>query len=874
VEYFLAGSDRWLGIILPDDRPIVQAALQGVVDGKETSVYEYRLTRPDGAVRWARSSVRAESSPAGRRLYGVVSDVTDEKSADEAQRRGEERFRTLVEKSSDVITLIDGAGVIRYTTPSSEVVTGRRPAESIGRSVFDLTHPDERAGMRGLFGKCLADPDHDVRFEARYLHADGSYRHAEGTVRNRLADPDIRAIVVNYRDVTERHHAEARHRDLIEHAPIAIYEEDFTAIGDWMADLRRRGVTDLRTYLAGRPDEVARAVGFVRVLDVNREALNQTGAASKAELLAALPRLFTDEARAGFAEELAALWEGREEFEYESRGMRLDGRQSDLIVRLHFPVRDGRPELDRVIATCTDITARRRAEQARDREHALLQSVLNSIPDLISRKDADGVYRGCNAAFAGFFGLREDEVVGRTTAELFREPEVAAVTAADERLLVHGQAERLELWMTATDGRRVLFETLRVPLPGPDGKPAGLLGISRDITARRRLEEQLRQAGKLDAVGQLAGGVAHDFNNLLTAIVGNLSLAQTLLSADHPLRDLLTASEQAGWRAAELTRQLLGFARRATVRLEPADVNAAVAETIAILGRTIDPRITITARTAPDVGPVLADVGQMSQVLMNLCINARDAMPDGGVLSIETSEATVNAAHVRRVADARPGRFVRLSVADTGPGMPPHVRDRIFEPFFTTKAPGKGTGLGLALVHGIVSQHGGWVEVDSVPGRGARFDVYLPRAEETASGPERRRGTSDDPAGAPARTERPFTVLLVDDEPMIRTLGRTVLEDQGYRVLLAADGEEAVEVYRSEPGRVDLVILDLTMPRLSGRDACRRLVQIDPNVRVLLSSGYAPDTAGAVQEPGVKGFVAKPYRPGDLAAAVKNMVGG
>jgi hypothetical protein len=339
------------------------------------------------------------------------------------------------------------------------------------------------------------------------------------------------------------------------------------------------------------------------------------------------------------------------------------------------------------------------------------------------------------------------------------------------------------------------------------------------------------------------------------------------------LRDLLTASEQAGWRAAELTRQLLGFARRATVRLEPADVNAAVAETLAIVGRTIDPRITITARTAPDVGPVLADVGQMSQVLMNLCINARDAMPDGGVLSIETGEATVNAAHVRRVADARPGRFVRLSVADTGPGIPPQIRDRIFEPFFTTKAPGKGTGLGLALVHGIVSQHGGWVEVESVPGRGARFDVYLPRAEVTAAEPERQPGDSDD-SPARARTERPFTVMLVDDEPMIRTLGRTILEDQGYRVLLAADGEEAVEAYRREPGRVDLVILDLTMPRLNGRDACRQLVQMDPNVRVLLSSGYAPDTAGAVQEPGVKGFVAKPYRPGDLAAAVKQLVNG
>ena len=372
--------------------------------------------------------------------------------------------------------------------------------------------------------------------------------------------------------------------------------------------------------------------------------MNQAGAASKAELIAELPRLFSEQSRVGFVDELAALWAGQDEFEYESRAQRLDGRPIDLIIRLHVPRLDGRPDFARVIVTCTDITARRRAEEALARERDLLTTVLNAIPDRISYKNDAGVYQGCNAAFARFFGLREEEVIGRTARDLFPPATANTLAAADARLIAGGSAERLELWLTAADGRKVLFETVRVPLPGRSGRPAGLMGISRDITARRQLEEQLRQAGKLEAVGQLAGGVAHDFNNLLTAILGNLSLAQDLLAngdsqrAVPTVRELLSASDKAAWRAAELIRQLLGFARRTSVRLEPADVNAAIGETLAILRRTIDPRISIESNTDPHLSRALADVGQIGQVLMNLCLNARDAMPE------------------RRNADGRDGR--------------------------------------------------------------------------------------------------------------------------------------------------------------------------------------------------------------------------
>jgi two-component system, cell cycle sensor histidine kinase and response regulator CckA len=751
---FVTDRTHWLDVIHPADRAAVEAIERELLAGRIDAVIEHRIVRPDGVIRWVRDSVRASPGENGRRLDGVVSDITDRKFAEEALRE-----------------------------------------------------------------------------------------------------------------------AEARHRDLLEHAPIAIYEEDFSAVGPWMSDLRDRGVTDLRAYLANRPEEVEEAIRLVRMLDANQAAVEQVGSTGKAELLAALPRLLSDQARAGFVEELATIWAGKDEFEYELRAKRLDGRPLDVILRLHVPRRDGQPDLSRVIVTCTDITARRRAEEARDREHTLLQAVLNAIPDCICFKDAKGVYQGCNSAFASLLGLTEAEVIGRTPQDLFPAEAVDKLTSLEVRLNAGGPAERLEIWLPTADGRQVLHESLRVPLPCPDGGSPGLIGISRDITDRRNLEDQLRQAGKLEAVGQLAGGIAHDFNNLLTAVLGNLSLAQSMLPSDHPTRQLLSASEQAAWRAAELTRQLLGFARRGTVRLEPAHVNTSVAETLAILRRTIDPRIMIVERTDPRLGAALADLGQVGQVLMNLCLNARDAMPADGTMTIETAHAAVDAAHVRRVATARAGRFVRLSVSDTGEGIPSEIRDRIFEPFFTTKGPGKGTGLGLALVHGIVSQHRGWIEVDSSPDRGTRFDVYLPATFVPClpSAEVDRFAELETLCPVPPQSG---TILVADDEPLILNLARTILEEHGYRVLVAADGQEGVDVYRREKGRIDLVILDLSMPRLNGRDACRQLTQIDPNIRVLLSSGYAEDTAGATRDPGVRGFVPKPYRPAELTAAVRAALNG
>jgi nitrogen-specific signal transduction histidine kinase/CheY-like chemotaxis protein len=410
-----------------------------------------------------------------------------------------------------------------------------------------------------------------------------------------------------------------------------------------------------------------------------------------------------------------------------------------------------------------------------------------------------------------------------------------------------------------------------------DGRPAELILVN-DVTEKLQLEEQLRQSQKMEVIGQMAGGVAHDFNNLLTGILGNLSLAQ--LSENDPNRPLLAAAEQAAIRAADLTGKLLGYARRNQLVFAPVDPADAFGEVVGLLRRTLDPRIRIVVKVAPGCGSVQADPTLLTQALMNLCLNGRDAMPEGGTLTLSAESVQVTAADAsRNPGEATPGEYVRLSIADTGLGMTEDVRARIFEPFFTTKEIGKGTGLGLPMVQGIVKQHRGWITCTSAPSAGTRLDIYLPPADLATTARSVHRSVL--PAAAPpaprtvdAESKRTAdtadtrtTVLLVDDEEMIRDIGRAVLDRAGFRVLTADDGVEAVDVFTRERERVSLVILDVTMPRMSGRDAFRHLVELNPNARVLFSTGYSGGDLAELD--GSVGLLGKPYRPHELVAAVQ-----
>jgi signal transduction histidine kinase/CheY-like chemotaxis protein len=396
--------------------------------------------------------------------------------------------------------------------------------------------------------------------------------------------------------------------------------------------------------------------------------------------------------------------------------------------------------------------------------------------------------------------------------------------------------------------------------------------LELEIAERTRLEQQLLQSQKMEALGQLAGGIAHDFNNLLTVIMGNLSLARIQSDQDAKTAALLQAAEQGAHRASDLTRQLLAVGRRTFNLPRAFDLHEVVTEVVQILQRTIDPRIVIDTPSREIVWLVHADSGQMFQALMNLCVNARDAMPDGGRLQIALENVTRNT-HNNPAVDAAPGCFVRLSISDTGIGMEPDTCRRIFEPFFTTKEVGKGLGLGLAMVYGIVTQNKGTITVDSQLNQGSCFTIELPRHIENKANaavaaelvvenyePSSREGTGE-------------TVLVVEDEEQIRNLARRVLEQLGYVVLEAVDGVHGLTVYQEEQQRIAAVILDLTMPKKSGLEVLATLRRLNPAVRVILSSGYSA-AAQKLDLPrlGVMAFLQKPYVPNELARTLRNVL--
>jgi PAS domain S-box-containing protein len=401
-----------------------------------------------------------------------------------------------------------------------------------------------------------------------------------------------------------------------------------------------------------------------------------------------------------------------------------------------------------------------------------------------------------------------------------------------------------------------------------DGRPTRMIGAMMDITQRFELEEELRQAQKMEAVGRLAGGVAHDFNNLLTIITGRTHLVLGRLKADDPVRRSVEVIQKTADRAAGLTRQLLAFSRKQVLQRKVLDVNALVTDISTMLRRLIGEDVDLLLTLGPGAGRVNADPAQIEQALMNLAVNARDAMPRGGTLGLETDQVRLGPAPPDRPDTLPPGPYAVLRVMDTGAGMDAATQARIFEPFFTTKEPGKGTGLGLSMVHGIVRQHGGAIHVRSVVGGGTTFEIYLPQVEAAAD-----TGAADEAGAAPLPATGQETILLVEDESDVRALAREVLERQGYTVLEASDGLQAVGVYEKEGKRIDLILTDVVMPRMSGREMVDRVRATQPDMRVLYMSGYTGD---AIVRHGVLDasmlLLGKPFTPVALIAKVREVL--
>ena len=547
-------------------------------------------------------------------------------------------------------------------------------------------------------------------------------------------------------------------------------------------------------------------------------------------------------------------------YEVELVGRR-GGRRNVVISGV--PVTDGAGRLTGLFGSFTDVTDRHRAELAvRDSENRLRSLFAASV-------DAIGVSRSgqhvmVNPAYLRIFGYEhEQELVDKPILDLIAPAERETV-ANHVRGRSRGTTD-LQHYLTRGKRRDGREFPLEVHVSSYDqGGEIHTVVILRDITDRLSLEEQLRQSQKMDALGRLAGGVAHDFNNLLTVIMSCADLVLAELPGEASTADNVRLIRSTGERAATLTRQLLALSRRQVIDPKVIDLNVVVGEMGAMLQRLIGAHIVLTVDSDPALPCVRVDAGQIQQVVMNLCVNARDAMPQGGRLTISTRNVYLTERHARSLLDVTAGHFVHLSVMDTGHGMSPEILERLFEPFFTTKAPGRGTGLGLSTVYGIVKQSGGHISAQSAAGRGSTFHVYLPAVDAPTAGAPIATHTVEDATTG--------TVLLVEDEPALRQLVHRFLSSAGYRVLAAASGVEALELFSREAGAVDIVVTDMLMPGMAGVELARELDKVAPDIRILFMSGYArEDAAIPASRPG-SAFLAKPFTLPQLTAEVRALM--
>jgi two-component system, cell cycle sensor histidine kinase and response regulator CckA len=498
--------------------------------------------------------------------------------------------------------------------------------------------------------------------------------------------------------------------------------------------------------------------------------------------------------------------------------------------------------------------------------NALLQSVFEGTGDALFIKDLEGRYILVNKNFADMLELPVQEVIGKFGTELVDANAARMFFDQDRAVVVSGAAKSFEYEMPIKNKRCTLL-TNKAPHRDGQGNIVGVIGVVRDITEYRQMEEQLRQSQKMEAIGTLAGGVAHDFNNLLTIINGYSSVLFDALSADHQLRPHADQIFKAGERAAALTRQLLAFSRKQTIQAGKLNLNQIIGGMEKLLKRLIGENILISTQLAPDLGFVLADAGQVEQVIINLAVNARDAMPNGGRLNFQTRNVEMDDP-ILSANNLKPGRYVEFLVSDTGVGMDLEVQTRLFEPFFTTKAVGKGTGLGLSTVYGILNQSKGHISFTSQPGKGSTFRVYLPRTESAQLATPNSAEVQTTLAG----TE---TVLLVEDDTSVCDFIRAVLSSYGYNVLSPKRPQDAEALFEAQGGRIDLLLSDVIMPEISGAELAKRLAAKNPGLRVLFMSGYIGDdiVRQGIQEHDVP-FLQKPFTPISLAHRVRETLDG
>jgi len=654
----------------------------------------------------------------------------------------------------------------------------------------------------------------------------GAYTSRDLEVLQALAD-QCGGALERVRAEQDLRESRQRFRDLFENSPDAIFVEDL--------DGTVLDVNFAACVLHGQTREQL----------IGKNALNDL-----------IPTLRREKARLDFQK----LTSGKLSW-IEGEILTADGNSTPVEVRAGRVEYNGKPAL---LLHVRDITERRAAEAAVQSSEMLFRSVWENSVDGMRLTDENGVIVAINKAYCKLVGMETDQLEGKLFTVVYAESEnpPAMLERQREHFRTRAANRKIQRQYTLHNGRVMALE-ITDSFIELHGRPLLLFSLFRDVTTQRRLEEQLRQSQKMEAIGQLAGGVAHDFNNILTVIHGHASL---LLSSELGESEMRSAQQinQASERAAALTRQLLTFSRRQLIQPRKLDMNKIVGNMTDLLGRLLGEDVSLQLNYCPSPAMVEADVGMMEQVLLNLAVNARDAMPKGGKLSVRIGIVDLNETHVQHHPEARVGRFVCVSKTDTGCGIPPENIQRIFEPFFTTKEVGKGTGLGLATVYGIVKQHQGWIEVESTVGKGTTFRIYVPYV-----------------GSAQAEAEKPTTqitirggtetILLVEDERSVRDLVTRILQKYGYKILSAGNGAEALEVWKQHRDEIAMLFTDLVMPDdMNGRELAEKLLAERPGLKVIFTSGYSTDIVGKdfKLEPELN-YLQKPYQPQTLALAVR-----
>jgi two-component system cell cycle sensor histidine kinase/response regulator CckA len=848
---FAGTFDSYLACIHPEDRAGVAARIADAVSGGTQLMIEHRVLMGDGSVRWLRGEGEVVRSPEGtaQRLMGVVMDVTEGILAKERQRAGDQRNRLVIEALQEGIILYGSDGVIEAANRRAEAILGADAGTLIGRTVA-ATLPQVIQEDGGPFAAdqlpaAVALRSGQPQFNV-VMGIEGAAPEQTWLSGNALPLSGERAgrsdgVVFSFVDISERRRtdralreSEERLRELAESVPGFITMADRTGtllyINHVVEPYDRKAVLgqNLRSF----------------ILPEFHQAY-----------FAALERVFTHG-------EVASL---------EIRGIGANGASVWYFTRMG-PIRNAGRIIAAVIASI-DITDRKQAElerrtfQAeRDRLLERLEMQLERMPIGCLLNDRDFLITYVNPAAERIFGFANAEVVGRHPGEFY-------VPAGDrQRLdLLFQRIKRGDMGVggvsvnTTKDGRLISCEWHNTPLFDAAGAFIGFMSMVQDVTERKQLEEQFRQSQKMEAVGKLAGGIAHDFNNLLTAIMGYSEMLLARGVAEDIRHGHAQQIKKAAERAASLTHQLLAYSRKQVLQARVISLNEVVGEMNGLLRRVIGEDVELATELDPQLWTVKADPNQIEQALMNMAVNSRDAMPGGGRLTIATRNRVLDESAVRAYPELSAGDYVELRVADTGQGMEEGVRERIFEPFFTTKKVGEGTGLGLSMVFGVVKQSGGNISVSSAPQAGASFEVLLPRSQETET--DRARRVSETALSIRGSE----TILLVEDDPDVRALVKETLRGNGYQVLEAADGQDALALAEGCTGEIHLLLSDLIMPRMGGRELAERLCRLRPQLRVVFMSGYADDALrGTVVQAPLMAFIEKPFTSSVLCARIRS----